>query len=159
MFYLLFHSFLNTIGEILYFSDRQFYRDWWNASNLLDFWKNWNIPVHNWCVRHVFKPMMQSGYKLHQAQITVFLFSALFHEFLISVPLVVIKPYAFLGMFLQVPLIFLSKKLETSVGPRAGNILMWLSLLIGHPLAVMMYYHDYVVEHYGKELISYWGHL
>ena len=61
--------------------------------------------------------------------------------------------------FFQVPLIFVTAYLEKNVGPRAGNICVWLSLVIGQPLAIMMYYHDYVVEQYGEELISYWGKL
>ena len=45
------------------------------------------------------------------------------------------------------PLIPVTLYLEKRVGPRAGNICVWLSLVIGQPLAIMMYYHDYVVEH------------
>ena len=30
--------------------------------------------------------------------------------------------------------------------PRLGNVLVWLSLIIGQPLAIMMYYHDYIIE-------------
>ena len=55
---------LNTLGEIIGFADRQFYRDWWNASNIKNFWMTWNIPVHKWCVRHLFKPMLYSGYSV-----------------------------------------------------------------------------------------------
>jgi diacylglycerol O-acyltransferase-1 len=158
-FYLIFHSLLNATGEILRFADREFYHDWWNANNILVFWKSWNIPVHRFCVRHVFKPMLRSGYSVTTAQIVVFAFSAFFHEYLVSVPLRVFKIYAFLGMVAQIPLIVVSKYLETAIGPRAGNICVWLSLIIGQPLALMMYYHDFVVEHYGKELISYYGDL
>ena len=39
---------------------------------------------------------------------------------------------------------------EKVLGPRFGNALVWLSLIVGQPLAVMMYYHDYVVEHFGR---------
>ncbi|CAH8614177.1 unnamed protein product [Heterobilharzia americana] len=35
-FYLVFHSLLNVIGEILYFGDRFFYSDWWNAESILN---------------------------------------------------------------------------------------------------------------------------
>jgi len=51
-FYLLFHSYLNIIGEILKFADRNFYGDWWNASNIEDFWRYWNLPIHRWAVRY-----------------------------------------------------------------------------------------------------------
>ena len=39
-----------------------------------------------------------------------------------------------------------------NLGPRFGNALVWISLIVGQPLGVMMYYHDYVVEHFGR-----WG--
>ena len=45
-FYIYFHSFLNTLGELLNFADRSFYQDWWNSSNLEVFWQSWNLPVH-----------------------------------------------------------------------------------------------------------------
>lgn len=38
MFYCLFHLFLNIVGELTYFGDRQFYQDWWNASTVGDYW-------------------------------------------------------------------------------------------------------------------------
>ena len=50
----------------------------------------------------MFKPVLRNGYSVYTAQIIVFLISAFFHEYLISVPLRVFKIYAFLGMFLQV---------------------------------------------------------
>lgn len=50
-FYLMFHSFLNLVGELLHFADRNFYSDWWNANNIDLFWRTWNMPVHRWAVR------------------------------------------------------------------------------------------------------------
>lgn len=50
-FYLMFHSFLNLIGEMLHFADRNFYCDWWNANNIDTFWRSWNMPVHRWALR------------------------------------------------------------------------------------------------------------
>ena len=41
--------------KVLRFADREFYRDWWNSNNVLEFWKTWNLPVHRWAVRHLFK--------------------------------------------------------------------------------------------------------
>ena len=51
----------------------------------------------------------------------------------------------------------ISKKMKKLFGVRAGNLVVWLSLIIGQPLALMMYYHDFVVEHYGSELITTFG--
>ena len=67
-FYLVFHSVLNLSGELLRFADREFYYGWWNANNILEFWKTWNVPVHRFCVRHIFKPMLRAGYSVTHAQ-------------------------------------------------------------------------------------------
>ena len=57
----------------------------------------------------------------------------------------------------QIPLIVVSKQVEKRFGSRAGNGVMWSSLILGHPLAIMMYYHDYIIENYGPSLVSQYG--
>lgn len=44
MFYALFHAALNLLAELLRFGDRLFYKAWWNASTLEEYWKLWNVP-------------------------------------------------------------------------------------------------------------------
>lgn len=72
------------MGELLQFADRKFYGDWWNANNINVFWSSWNMPVHMWAVRHVYKPITERGYSKVVAGIVVFLMSAFFHEYLVS---------------------------------------------------------------------------
>ncbi|XP_065065126.1 diacylglycerol O-acyltransferase 1-like [Rhopilema esculentum] len=144
-FYVYFHSLLNIVGEIMRFGDRVFYKDWWNANTVQSFWQNWNIPIHRWAHRHLFQPMLRSGYSKIQASLTVFLLSAVFHELLVSVPLGMMKIWAFTGMIMQVPYaVFVSKFLSGNY----GNIAVWISLILGQPVAILMYYHDYFVTHY-----------
>lgn len=154
MFYLMFHSFYNLMGELLYFADRNFYCDWWNANNIDTFWRTWNMPVHRWCVRHVYIPMVELGYKSQTASIIVFFISAFFHEYLVSVPLKTFKIWAFLGMMGQIPLSSISKFMEKKFGPRWGNIVVWSSIILGQPLCIMMYYHDYMITHYNAAFIN-----
>lgn len=151
-FYLMFHSFLNAVGEVLNFADRNFYCDWWNANNIDTFWRTWNMPVHRWCVRHLYIPVVQMGYSSRQASTIVFLFSAFFHEYLVSVPLQTYKIWAFLGMMGQIPLSAVSKYIERRLGPRMGNIIVWASIILGQPLCIMAYYHDYVITHFQTAL-------
>lgn len=153
LFYLLFHSFLNAIGEIIHFADRSFYNDWWNSNNIDTFWRTWNMPVHRWCVRHLYIPVVKMGYSSRQASTIVFLISAFFHEYLVSVPLQTYKIWAFLGMMGQIPLSAISKSVERTLGPRMGNIIVWASIILGQPLCIMMYYHDYVITHF-KDAIN-----
>ena len=62
--YLIFHSCLNISGELLFFADRDFYHDWWNSPNFSKFWQDWNLPVHRWFLRHIYKPLLAAGFVL-----------------------------------------------------------------------------------------------
>lgn len=57
------------------------------------------------------------------------------------------------------PLAYLSSSAEQRYGARFGNIVVWISLILGQPLCIMMYYHDYVISHYGEALLEQFGHL
>ncbi|KAI8427896.1 hypothetical protein MSG28_002247 [Choristoneura fumiferana] len=129
-FYLSFHSFLNLMGELLHFADRHFYADWWNANNIGVFWRTWNLPVHKWAVRHVYIPITELGYSKTTASAAVFLISALFHEYLVSVPLQMFRVWAFLGMMVQPPLSVISRFAEVKFGSRWGNIIVWSSIIL-----------------------------
>lgn len=104
--------------------------------------------------RHLYIPIVEMGYSKTTASVTVFFISAFFHEYLVSVPLKTFKIWAFMGMMGQIPLSVLSKMAERYCGARWGNIVVWASLIIGQPLCIMMYYHDYVVTHFGETLIE-----
>ncbi|XP_053105703.1 diacylglycerol O-acyltransferase 1 isoform X2 [Hemicordylus capensis] len=144
-FYWFFHSSLNVIAEVMQFGDREFYRDWWNSESVTYFWQNWNIPVHKWCLRHFYKPMIKRGVGKWTAQTAVFLASAFFHEYLVSVPLKMFRLWAFMGMMAQIPLAwFVGRFLRGNY----GNAAVWISLIIGQPIAVLMYVHDYYILNY-----------
>ncbi|XP_020781500.1 diacylglycerol O-acyltransferase 1a [Boleophthalmus pectinirostris] len=145
-FYWFFHSTLNFVAELLQFGDREFYRDWWNSETVTYFWANWNIPVHKWCLRHFYKPIMKKGVNKFLAQTAVFLLSAFFHEYLVSIPLKMFRLWAFMGMMAQVPLAWFVGRYLNGI---YGNAAVWISLIIGQPVAVLMYVHDYYVTHYG----------
>uniref|UniRef100_A0A4W4EJA3 O-acyltransferase n=1 Tax=Electrophorus electricus TaxID=8005 RepID=A0A4W4EJA3_ELEEL len=143
-FYWFFHSSMNFVAELMQFGDREFYRDWWNSETVPYFWANWNIPVHKWCLRHFYKPMLRRGVNKLAAQLAVFLVSAFFHEYLVSFPLKMFRLWAFMGMMVQIPLaMFVGRFLKGNY----GNAAVWISLIIGQPIAVLMYVHDYYVLH------------
>ncbi|ODM96870.1 Diacylglycerol O-acyltransferase 1 [Orchesella cincta] len=155
-FYLFFHCHMNILGELLKFADREFYQDWWNAPDIDTFWRTWNTPVHKWAVRHLYIPVMKNTNSRTLAITITFFISAFFHEYLVSVPLRTYKIWAFCGMMAQIPLSSLCKLV---VGPnqerqRWGNVIVWGSLILGQPLCIMMYYHDYVITHFGPEWVQ-----
>lgn len=54
--------------------------------------------------------------------------------------------WAFYGMISQIPLSFVTDKILQ--GGRAGNIMMWVTLILGQPMAILIYVHDWYFMHY-----------
>jgi diacylglycerol O-acyltransferase-1 len=145
VFYFYFHLYLNLFAELLRFGDRVFYKDWWNSSEVSAYWRLWNLPVHYWLVRHLFFPCVRLNIPKTAATFIVFLFSAVMHELLISIPFHILRPWSFLGMMGQVPLVVLTKYLYRKFpGSSVGNILFWVSFcVVGQPMAILLYTIDY----------------
>lgn len=59
MFFSFFQFFLNILAELTYFADRQFYKEWWNCKDLGEYWRLWNLPVHDWFLRHMYNPIIR----------------------------------------------------------------------------------------------------
>lgn len=141
-FYALFHSFLNIIAEVIGFGDRMFYQAWWNASSIDEYWRLWNAPVHLWLKRHVYMPLKSKGYSNSTAQFIIFLISAVAHEVLVAIPTKVFQSWAFTAMIMQIPLIYLSKRLKLNrPQSSAGNFMFWLCFcILGQPMVILLYY-------------------
>ncbi|CAF1589739.1 unnamed protein product [Rotaria sp. Silwood1] len=153
LFYVYFHSILNLIAELLCFGDRYFYRDWWNATNLYEFWNRWNIIVHDFCKRHIYKPLVtQYGFNKFIGSLVVFLMSAFFHEYLISVPLRMIRPWSFLAMIIQLPMGLAVKRISIS-NKTYGNVAVWISLILIQPIAILLYIQDLFYRDFIKDKI------
>ncbi|XP_078256668.1 diacylglycerol O-acyltransferase 1-like [Rhinoraja longicauda] len=137
-----FHSTLNLLAEVMRFGDRRFYRDWWNSETLIYFWSNSNIIFHNWCMRHIYRPLVENGYSKWEGQASVFLISTLYHEYLLAAPLGMFRFWMFLEMILQVPTAWILNKYLRGL---YGNAVVWICIILGPPLIVHMYIHDYCI--------------
>lgn len=54
LFFGLLHSWLNAFAELLRFPDRTFYLDWWNSREFGNYYRKWNIVVHEWLFYYVY---------------------------------------------------------------------------------------------------------
>ncbi|CAF0988267.1 unnamed protein product [Rotaria sordida] len=152
-FYVYFHSILNLLAELLYFGDRYFYRDWWNATDLSEFWNRWNTIVHHFCKRHIYKPLViHYGFNKFIGSLVVFLISAFFHEYLISVPLRMLRPWSFLAMIVQVPIGIVVKRISLE-NKTYGNLAVWISLILIQPIAILLYIQDLFYRDFVKDKI------
>lgn len=136
-----FHCILNVIAELLCFADRGFYKEWWNATTLSSFWRQWNVCVHEWCLRHVYVEANQRHHvRARTAAMGTFICSALLHEYVVATAFKVIPfsgaGYMFVAMCVQPPLMSLDRHLK---GTRSGNLLMWTTVCSIF-LCVLMFY-------------------
>jgi len=145
-FYSLFHVWLNILSELLMFGDREFYRGWWNATTIVDYWKMWNLPVHHWMLRTVYFPLLDRTGSKRQALLIVFFISAVFHEVLIGVPCHLASGWAFWGMLLQAPLMLVTSWANKFFNnEQLGNIIFWIIFcVLGQPTCLLLYYTEYI---------------
>jgi diacylglycerol O-acyltransferase-1 len=157
-FYALFQASLNALAEVMRFGDREFYGDWWNCSDVRSYWTSWNKPVSQFMKRHVYAPMVGRGMPPTLAQIVTFTFSAVLHEILVGIPTHNVLGLAFVGMMLQLPLIFLTdifRKREGYWPKLMGNLTFWCTFcLVGQPVAALGYYFAWQAK-YGQHRPEY----
>ena len=150
-FFAIFQSFLNMLAELLRFGDREFYGDWWNATGLRAYWTLWNKPVYGFMKKHVYSPLVGRGWSPGAASVAVFAFSGFLHELAIGVPTHSILGVAFLGMFLQLPLIQITDQFAKSksiTGKIIGNCVFWASFVtFGQPLGAMLYFFSWQAKY------------
>mmetsp|Transcript_25245 Transcript_25245/g.22251 ORF Transcript_25245/g.22251 Transcript_25245/m.22251 type:complete len:186 (-) Transcript_25245:96-653(-) len=149
IFFLLFHYFFNIFAELLRFADRNFYKDWWNCRDMNEYWRLWNIPIHNFLMRHIYYPMLRKKYSKGFSLFVVFFVSAIGHEYWASVPLRLFTIYTTLFFLMQVPLMILQKKLDKALkGSQLGNFMFWLGFcFVGQPTGLVLFYYMYVKMH------------
>lgn len=144
-FYAYFHCWLNIRSELVGFANREFYKDWWNADSIGAFWRKWNLPMHEWVLRHVY---IESIYYFNAskdiASSMVFLISTIMHEFYLCIGFKAYHPFFLLVSIGQLPLIYLNRKIKNS--KRVGNTIMWLSLMIGQPLLEILYFRSWMMS-------------
>ena len=141
-FYGFFHLYLNILSEITYFGDRLFYKDWWNSRSLDYFWSHWNLPVHHFMKRHIYVPLRKRGWSSVSVILLIFFISGVGHEIVLSVPFGSVKLWAVFGMMGQAPLCALTR-LPIFRSTQFGNIVFWLSIMLGQPTLVLFYYYHY----------------
>ncbi|KAL9063700.1 MAG: hypothetical protein Q9157_008124 [Trypethelium eluteriae] len=106
VFLVIFEYVLGAFAEITCFADRQFYADWWNSTDWLEFSREWNIPVHNFFRRHVYSAS-RANLSRPVATVITFFISALAHELVMICITKKFRGYGFFAMMLQMPIVML----------------------------------------------------
>lgn len=59
LFYGILHSWFNMFGECLRFGDRLFYEDWWNVRDFAEYYRKWNIVVHEFLYYYIYQDLIR----------------------------------------------------------------------------------------------------
>ncbi|KAK0407419.1 hypothetical protein QR680_019188 [Steinernema hermaphroditum] len=140
LFYGLLHCWLNMFSEAMQFGDRLFYVNWWNSKNMAEYYRNWNLVVHEWLYAYVYRDLAtliggKKGLKI--AQTVVFFLSAAFHEYWFGVSLRVFYPIMF-GLYFIFGGIFYSVSRVIRMD-YIWNILLFFNLLLGTGMFISCY--------------------
>ncbi|KAK2012691.1 MBOAT family protein, partial [Colletotrichum eremochloae] len=102
--YLIWEAILNILAEVTYFADRSFYDAWWNSVSWDQFARDWNRPVHNFLLRHVYHSSISSmKVNRHTATLITFFLSACVHELVMWCIFKKLRGYLLFAQMCQLP--------------------------------------------------------
>ncbi|KAI0134687.1 MBOAT family protein [Xylariales sp. AK1849] len=138
--YLIWETVLNTLAELTYFADRSFYDAWWNSVSWDQFARDWNRPVHNFLLRHVYHSSISSmRVNKHTATLITFFLSACVHELVMWCIFKKLRGYLLIMQMCQLPLVQLSRTKWMRNQKRLGNMIFWIGIFTGPSLLCSLY--------------------
>nr|XP_003405095.1 sterol O-acyltransferase 2 [Loxodonta africana] len=158
IFFAFLHSWLNAFAEMLRFGDRMFYRDWWNSTSFSNYYRTWNVVVHDWLYSYVYQDglWLFGGQARGAAMFSVFLVSAVVHEYIFCFVLGFFYP-----VMLMLFLVFgglLNFTMHDQHTAPAWNVLMWTLLFLGQGIQVSLYCQEwYARRHCPLPQTTFWG--
>ncbi|CUS23352.1 LAQU0S09e02828g1_1 [Lachancea quebecensis] len=140
VWYLIWDAILNCVAELTCFGDRYFYGDWWNCVSWDEFSRQWNVPVHQFLLRHVYHSSI-SFLQLNKTQATLmtFFLSSVVHELAMYVLFQKLRFYLFFLQMAQIPLVQLGNSRFLKSKKILGNALFWIGICTGPSLMCTLY--------------------
>ncbi|KAH6674149.1 MBOAT, membrane-bound O-acyltransferase family-domain-containing protein [Halenospora varia] len=138
--YVIWECILNLLAEITYFADRGFYDDWWNSVSWDQFARDWNRPVHNFLLRHVYHSSISSmRVNKYTATLITFFLSACVHELVMWCLFKKLRGYLLFLQMTQIPLVQLSRSRFLKGRATLGNLIFWIGIFTGPSLLCSLY--------------------
>ncbi|EUC51351.1 hypothetical protein COCMIDRAFT_79731 [Bipolaris oryzae ATCC 44560] len=139
-FYVIWECLLNVLAELTRFADRGFYGPWWNSISFDQYARDWNRPVHNFLLRHVYHSSI-SFFHMSRMQATFFTFflSAVVHEVVMFCLFKKVRGYLFAFQLTQIPQAAFCKSRFMKGRDTLGNVIFWFGIFIGPSLIMGLY--------------------
>ncbi|KAK4100132.1 hypothetical protein N658DRAFT_508085 [Parathielavia hyrcaniae] len=138
VFLVIFEYVLGACAEITHFADRQFYSDWWNSTDWMEFSREWNTPVYSFLRRHVYSASRPHIGKANATVIT-FLISAFGHEIVMACITKKLRGYGFVCQMSQLPIVMLQRTRWVRGKKTLNNVCFWCSMIMGLSLICSLY--------------------
>ncbi|OTB09076.1 hypothetical protein M426DRAFT_70909 [Hypoxylon sp. CI-4A] len=138
--YVIWETILNILAELTYFADRSFYDAWWNSVSWDQYARDWNRPVHNFLLRHVYHSSISSmRVNKHTATLITFFLSACVHELVMWCIFKKLRGYLLFLQMCQLPLVRMSRTKWLRNQKTVGNMIFWIGIFTGPSLLCSLY--------------------
>ena len=155
-FFMLLHTWMNLWSEMLRHGDRRFYEDWWNCTNFEQYYRKWNMVVHEWLYYYIYNDVRRFSLgKISRtvSSLVVFSISVVIHEIIIVMAIGFLYPI--LSLFFGGPGILFTYIKTTK---KFYNVVFWLEMFLGPGIIVVLYLWEFNLrEAFASiELVSPW---
>ncbi|XP_010794185.1 sterol O-acyltransferase 2 isoform X1 [Notothenia coriiceps] len=156
-FFAFLHCWLNLFGELLRFADRMFYKDWWNSTSFANYYRTWNVVVHDWLYQYGYRDFLWLSKRKFRtaAMLSVFIVSAVVHEYALAMGFGFFYPVMFF-LFAIFGVVFNFAMNDKRQSP-VFNVVMWASLFLGQGVQVCLYSQEWYAQiHCPRTENSFW---
>ncbi|KAM4021892.1 sterol O-acyltransferase 1 isoform 1-T1 [Anomaloglossus baeobatrachus] len=145
-FFAFLHCWLNAFAEMLRFADRMFYKDWWNSTSFANYYRTWNVVVHDWLYYYAYRDFLWFFGRRFKAaaMLSVFMVSAVVHEYALGICFGFFYPVLFI-LFMGFGMIFNFILHDRRKGP-IWNVIMWTSLFLGQGVLLCLYSQEWYAQ-------------
>ncbi|KAL3058364.1 hypothetical protein OYC64_010519 [Pagothenia borchgrevinki] len=156
-FFAFLHCWLNLFGELLRFADRMFYKDWWNSTSFANYYRTWNVVVHDWLYQYGYRDFLWLSKRKFRtaAMLSVFIVSAVVHEYALAMGFGFFYPVMFF-LFAIFGVVFNFAMNDKRQSP-VFNVVMWACLFLGQGVQVCLYSQEWYAQiHCPRTENSFW---
>ncbi|XP_053549904.1 sterol O-acyltransferase 1 [Bombina bombina] len=145
-FFAFLHCWLNAFAEMLRFADRMFYKDWWNSTSFSNYYRTWNVVVHDWLYYYAYRDFLWFFGRRFKgaAMLSVFTVSAVVHEYALGICFGFFYPVLFI-LFMGFGMIFNFILHDRRKGP-IWNVIMWTALFLGQGVLLCLYSQEWYAQ-------------
>ncbi|XP_029989159.1 sterol O-acyltransferase 2 [Sphaeramia orbicularis] len=147
-FFAFLHCWLNLFAELLRFADRMFYKDWWNSHSFANYYRTWNVVVHDWLFYYGYRDFLWLSNRKFKtaAMLSVFIVSAFVHEYALAMGFGFFYPVMFI-LFAIFGVVFNFTMNDRRQSPMC-NVIMWVCLFVGQGVQVCLYCQEWYAQIY-----------